>query len=132
MRHDHERAVHIDDFEELLRRGAAQRARLGQQRFPLGSGANVERMDHHHSAERDLLSDLAPRAILRESLQDAILRGEFSACHHLGRTGTFGYVGGATRRYDRYIVVGARAPQRWCTTSLPLRHRRRETKNKVQ
>jgi hypothetical protein len=88
------------------------------------------------------LGDLAPRAILRERLQDAVLCGELSACHHLGRTGTFGYVGGAARlgprRHGQYIVGGARAPQRWCTTESPRpgqRHANRRTramKNKGQ
>jgi hypothetical protein len=92
VRDDDVGSVDFDDLEDLCRRGRVERARFSQQRRPFGGGAHVERMDHHHSAKRGLLGDLAPRAILRERLQDAVLCGEFSACHHLGRTGTFGYV----------------------------------------
>jgi len=41
-------------------------------------------MDHHHAPEPDLLRDLAASAILRNSLENAVLGVEFGACHHPG------------------------------------------------
>jgi hypothetical protein len=38
-------------------------------------------MHHHHATERNFLRDLTARTVLGKTLQDAILRREFSACH---------------------------------------------------
>ena len=64
-------------------------------------------VNHDHAPERDFLRDLGTRSVLGQRLQDAVFRSKFSACHHLGRTGTLTArpaFGSRLRGWHHYIV----------------------------
>ena len=81
-------AIDVDDAEHLRGGGGFEQPEIGLDALAFSRRADVEVMNHHHPAERNLLGNLASRSVLGERLQNAVLRGKFSACHHLGRTGT--------------------------------------------
>jgi hypothetical protein len=81
LRDDDLRAVDVEDFEHLRRSGRIDRPDAGEQALAIGCRAHVEIVHHHHAPKRDFLRDLATRTVLGKTLQDAVLRREFSACH---------------------------------------------------
>ena len=81
LRDDDLRAIDVDDFEDLRRRGGIERGNAGEQAPAIGGRAHVEIVHHHHTPKRDFLRDLTARTVLGKTLQDAVLRREFSACH---------------------------------------------------
>jgi hypothetical protein len=75
------RSIDVENLDHFRRRRAIEHADAREQSLTLDRGAHVEVMHHHHAAERNFLRDLTARAVLGQTLQDAVLRREFSACH---------------------------------------------------
>lgn len=88
LRHDDFRAFDVGDFDHLRGSGGIEHIDANEQPLAVRGRSNVEVVHHHHASERDFLRDLTARAMFGETLQDAVLRGKFSACHSPGRTGT--------------------------------------------
>lgn len=81
LRDDDLRAVDVEDFEHLRRGGGIEPTDAGEQALAISGRPHVETVHHHHATERNFLRDLTARTVLGETLQDAVLRREFSACH---------------------------------------------------
>ncbi len=111
MRHDDSRSVHVVHGEHLRRCRRLKRADAGAQALPLAGRTHVQVMHHHHPAQRHFLGDLASRPALRECLQDLVCRGKFSACHHVGPTGTLtARLAFGSRFLRQPVYSGWRAP----------------------
>ena len=88
MSNDDRRTVDVEPAENFRCSIRWKHVQSAQKHLLLGRREAVERVNHHHSAERHFLRDLAAHARVRHCLHDAILCRKFSACHRLGLTGT--------------------------------------------
>ena len=81
------KTVALIDFSHALRVNYHVRSpdsiptHAGEQTLAIGCRSHVQIVHHHHPPKRDLLRDLTARTVLGKTLQDAVLRREFSACH---------------------------------------------------